>query len=447
MKTSLASLRETSSFLLAGINIRTSLEEGENQHGESNMQAARLAIIVIVVSISLASSGQAESIKKSEGDYQTQNFRQWWDTDLQWHFSELPTTGNVPDFRIPYSGHDYPDRGGGTEKALQDYDRAFHRGRPLAADWEREDTGQNGRKKAPEWVQGAGFFRNLFAGLGPREPDVPSWYGHCNGWTAAAIRHAAPEHSVRKNGVIFSPADIKGLLAEIYMYSDSEFLGGEDFAINPALMHVVVTNWLGRGSHPIGIETTLGEEKWNYPAYAFSTNSAQRDDHTIEVKMNLAYSMSTREEYDFARHLKRIKYFHYKLLLDDDGKIVGGEYYRDSSQMDMLWIPMHPAQGGDEGNKRGNPHVDVKKVLALWRSSVSKDLRSKWYNIDPIDLDRIQTGNDEEGNDKEGNDEEGNDEEANEDEEGLEWLDGPGAAPPAPEGPGPAEAVIELADN
>lgn len=366
---------------------------GANHQGESKMNATRLAI---VVSVLLSSVAQAGTIKKSESDYQTQNFRQWWGTELQWQFSELPTEGKVPEFRLPYSGHDYPDRGGGTINALRDYDRAFHRGQPLASEWEREDTGQNGRRRRGQWVRGAGLFRNLAATAGPRRPNVPGWYGHCNGWTAAAIRHAAPERSVRKNGVLFSPADIKGLLAEIYMYSDSEFLGGEDFAINPALMHVVLTNWLGRGSHPVGIETTLGEEKWNYPAYAYSMSSAERDSRTIEVKMNLAYSMSTRQEFDFAEHIKRVKYFHYKLTLDEDGKIVGGEYYRDSSQMDMLWIPMHAAQGGEEGNKRGNPHVDVDEVLALWRASVSEELRSKWFNIDPVDEDRVVTPNEEE---------------------------------------------------
>jgi hypothetical protein len=55
---------------------------------------------------------------------------------------------------------------------------------------------------------------------------VPSWYGHCNGWTAAAMRHAEPQHSVTRNGVVFTPTDIKGLLADLYMYTDTEFLGG-----------------------------------------------------------------------------------------------------------------------------------------------------------------------------------------------------------------------------
>ena len=126
---------------------------------------------------------------------------------------------------------------------------------------------------------------------------------------------------------------------------------------------------------------------------------AERGENKVEVKMNLAYSMSTKQEFDFPRHLKRIKYFHYELDLDDDGKIVGGDYFRDSSRMDMLWIPMQPVQGGEEGNKRGNPHVDVKEVLAIWRASVDEELRSKWFNIDPTDEDKIEVAGDETASD------------------------------------------------
>ncbi len=104
------------------------------------MKAVRLAPVIIFVSVLLTGMGQAGPIKKSERDYQAENFRQWWDTDFQWQFSELPTSGNVPDFRIPYSGHDYPDRGGGTIKALRGYDRdrgpadgCISRGRSAAA--------------------------------------------------------------------------------------------------------------------------------------------------------------------------------------------------------------------------------------------------------------------------------------------------------------------------
>ena len=192
-----------------------------------------------------------------------------------------------------------------------------------------------------------------------------------------------------RNGVVFTPADIKGLLAEIYMYRDNEFLGGEDDVMNPGLLHVVLANWIGRGDHPVGIETAVGKEKWNYPLYAFKTSSRKISDQKVQVRMNAAYSLRTRREVDRSQHLKKTIYFHYSLDLNDDGEIVGGSYYNDSARIDMLWTALHPVQGGEEGNDRGNPHIDVKEVLAIWRESVPEELRMKWWNIDPTEADAI----------------------------------------------------------
>lgn len=339
--------------------------------------------LALTVTVSL---GQSGPIKAEEVEYQNQVFQQWWETDLVWNFDALPEKGSVPSHRLPYSGHDYPDRAGGTIDALRRYDMAFHRGsRTSAVKFERHDV--TAFTEPQEKVVRAGLF-----GLRTRvvmSEETPHWHGHCNGWTAAAIRHAEPQYSVRWKGVVFSPATIKGLLAEIYMYRDNEFLGGVDDTIHPGTLHVVLANWIGRGDVPIGIETSPGKEKWNYPLYAFATSSKKLSDKEVEVKMNANYTLSTRREFDRAQHLKRTIYFHYRLTLNDEGDVVGGNYYSDSSRVDMLWAPLQPVQGGEAGNERGNPHIDVKHVLAIWRASVPEELRKKWWNIDPTKEDRI----------------------------------------------------------
>ena len=116
-----------------------------------------------------------------------------------------------------------------------------------------------------------GLFRRVI-GTTTGPSVVPNWYGHCNGWTAASIRHAEPQKSVTRNGVVFTPADIKGLLAEMYMYSHTQSLGGDDNkdALHPAILHVSLTNWLGRQSHPVAMETALGEPVINFPVYSYS---------------------------------------------------------------------------------------------------------------------------------------------------------------------------------
>ncbi len=340
--------------------------------------------IAFGLSLTLTSLTQSsEAITSEESSYQGEVYQKWWGQELVWRFDELPTTGGVPESRIPYSGHDYPDRAGGTIAALKKYDIAFHQGRDLATAFEQHDT--------TAFTEPTMERRGLLRLRRVQVERTPGWHGHCNGWTSASIRHAEPQTSVRRGGVTFTPADIKALLAEIYMYCDAEPLGGdaEDAAINPGTLHVVLTNWVGRCQHPVAMDSTLGKEVWNYPIYAFSSTSATRmGGKQVEVRMNVAYASSTNREYERSPRLKQVKSFHYLLDLNDEGKVVGGRYFSDSSQLDMLWAPLKPAPGGQMGNERGNPHVDVKEVLAIWRESVPEDLRQKWVNIDPTEEDR-----------------------------------------------------------
>lgn len=327
-------------------------------------------------------------MKPDELKYQQQTFKQWWENDLVMKFADLPVDGKTPDFRIPYAGHDYPDKAGGTIRAMQKYDAAFHGGRPMATEYERRDVGAHrgryGFSNGDEPPR-RGLFGRVLAG----RDRTPGWYGHCNGWTAAAIRHAEPEKSVTRNGVVFTPADIKGMLAEMYMYSPTEFLGGEDAAINPALLHLVLTNWIGRGSHPVGMESALGEVVINYPIYAYKATITKISDQQQEVKMMCRYTLNTPQEYQKGPKTTQLIYFHYTLDLDKEGVITAGRYYGDTQLVDMLWTPLQPVQGGKKGNERGNPHMDIKEVLAIWRESVPEKTRKEWLNVDPTEEDRV----------------------------------------------------------
>src|SRR5262245_28966519 len=58
------------------------------------------------------------TIRKDELDYQKDEFQHWWGAELNFKLADLPAEGKVPDYRIPYAGHDYPDRAGGTYVAM-----------------------------------------------------------------------------------------------------------------------------------------------------------------------------------------------------------------------------------------------------------------------------------------------------------------------------------------
>ena len=99
---------------------------------------------------------------------------------------------------------------------LRKYDRAFHAGRPLATSFEHPDI----RIHQPP--------KPMFGLL--KASRTPDWAGH-KGWTAAVIRHAEPQRSVFRNSVAFTPADIRALLAELYVDCDVEEAGGDVDAV------------------------------------------------------------------------------------------------------------------------------------------------------------------------------------------------------------------------
>ncbi len=307
--------------------------------------------VLLVLVLSVPGWGSSGPVPQVDVDTQNRVFQELWGEDFVWKYDDLPTQGAVPEFRVPYAGYIYPDSIGGTYRSLQKYDQAFHPG----AAQRRPTSGPTSRPTSRS-------LPGRFAAAACSAPilhrcqsyGTPYWHGHCNGWTAAAIRHGEPKHSVTKNGVVFTPSDIKSLLAELYTYSDIVDLGGENYGnVHPGTLHAVLANWLGRHSHPIAMEATPGREKWNYPIYSYATSAAKRSGgRQVEVKMNIKYASNINREQDQAPQNARTKYFHYMLDLDSAGNVVGGYYFRDSSQIDLLWVARYPAAGGQEGTSK-----------------------------------------------------------------------------------------------
>lgn len=343
----------------------------------------RTLLLFVLVCVALPAALYAWPIDKENVKQNNRVYQSGFGTELLWHYDTMPKRAALPKHRMPYAGYIYPDNVGGCEAPLSKYDQAFHNGRGLAVGYERHDIAIHREPK-----------KGLFGFAGRTE--TPAWTGHCNGWTASAIRHAEPQKSVVRGGVTFHPADIKGLLAELYTYGEVEILGGENKSpINPGMLHVILTNWIARAQHPVGVDSSTGEEIWNYPIYAYASDGAKRGRNSVEVKTNIAYVYMLDQEFNRApQGHRRILNLHYSLELNNDGEIIGGQYYSDSEKPDLLWVPLMPTQGGTKGNEQGNPHINAKTILAMWRESVPEDVRSKWWNIDPTNEDVLIETND-----------------------------------------------------
>jgi hypothetical protein len=314
-------------------------------------------------------------------------------------------SGRVIDERIPYLDSWYPERNGGTNVngTLTRYDQAFYQSKSTAADWEFENNNR----------------------------QTPSWYGHCNGTSVAASRFQNPTTSVTRpdgceldpdvNCVIFSPADIRALLAEINMNAKAKFISGNRCAlsrdeldarpllradpltmdacddVNPGSFHVGMVNFLGRKKQPVIFDLNQDREVWNYPVYDYS--------YTVEGPLDEAAAIE-RLGFDLAEWIfnpdaeqwyhvtmdityRRAvsgfsgagttpagtqKTYTYLLEIDQDGHVVGGEWTGESQRdhPDFIWMAFEPA-APTGASSRGNPHVSNEEVISMWAESVGFD--------------------------------------------------------------------------
>jgi Transglutaminase elicitor len=145
-------------------------------------------------------------------------------------------------------------------------------------------------------------------------PGVSDWWGHCPGWTGAAMANAPIKHAVYAksdgNGglaacgagaagcVKFEIADINALEAEVYVDGDSSFIGARcDTApnkikrdangriltngcggVNPGALLIVMGAQMKKKHLPFAIDAQNDfntDQIWNQPAYRYTVNRYQ----------------------------------------------------------------------------------------------------------------------------------------------------------------------------
>jgi competence ComEA-like helix-hairpin-helix protein len=124
-------------------------------------------------------------------------------------------------------------------------------------------------------------------------PAGSSWWGHCNGWSAAAILTHEPREPVTVSfgaedefSLELSTADQKGLLTESFYSQLSNFYGaryndneGDDISdLSPkAVLQLLGTTIAQRGV-PLVFDTSANEQVWNFPAWAYQIELTETTD-------------------------------------------------------------------------------------------------------------------------------------------------------------------------
>lgn len=147
----------------------------------------------------------------------------------------------------PWAGYWWPYETNGISNAASRYDQA--RGGGTAASWERSNHG---------------------AGV----PGLESWFGHCNGWAAAAVLYREPRAAATAGSQSFPVAEQKAILSELAMEVRADFFGSRNEDNNsssqtfqdvaPDVFFLVLTNYVGNGLGLI-IDRYTGNQVWNHP--------------------------------------------------------------------------------------------------------------------------------------------------------------------------------------
>ena len=142
------------------------------------------------------------------------------------------------------------------------------------------------------------FYISAWEILNHYSPAGGSWWGHCNGWAAAAILTDEPKQSLQIDmageRVEYTTADVKGLLTESHYSTQSQFYGaryykdGDDINdLTPQAFHKLVTFFIGTQQVPLVFDTDAKEAVWNYPAYAYDMTVKETTPEDLARRVNI----------------------------------------------------------------------------------------------------------------------------------------------------------------
>ena len=115
-------------------------------------------------------------------------------------------------------------------------------------------------------------------------PAGSAWWGHCNGWAAAAILTHEPRESVavqfgstNQYEMDLTVPDQKGLLSESFYSQLSSFYGAryngdedDDISdLSPKAIVQLLSTYIGERRVPLVFDTSANHQVWNYPAWGY----------------------------------------------------------------------------------------------------------------------------------------------------------------------------------
>ena len=124
---------------------------------------------------------------------------------------------------------------------------------------------------------------------GKEKEGCEGWWGHCNGWAAAAIKEPEPRTNITLGDYDLMVGHQKGIFSEVWLSSSSLFEGETDkstktakwvidpnnyasssfWDVTPRSFFLIFTNYVGIQETGVVIDRFTGDEVWNQPIVGY----------------------------------------------------------------------------------------------------------------------------------------------------------------------------------
>ncbi len=211
--------------------------------------------------------------------------------------------------------------------------------------------------------------------------EIPGWFGLCHGWAPASQNFAEPQRPVEValangNSVVFYPSDIKALLIYYQQYNGNRstrtvFAGercNEEFKkldeklaagevtkaevdalkespecrdVNAGMLHLVLTNEIGKKRVGLVMDRTRDGEVWNQPINSFESQVVEQVDKAspgaaegtvkeLLVETAVYYTVETEPSAEPIGAVEQGALYKYWLELNKQGDIIGGHWVSEA---------------------------------------------------------------------------------------------------------------------
>jgi hypothetical protein len=210
---------------------------------------------------------------------------------------------------VPWPGSFWPYSTSGTSAKVENgqiVDASSTRGHSPLETFDKI-SGFTGASSANEWEKK----NHTCDHIRDREEKASceGWWGHCNGWAAAAIKEDEPKRGFQVSGASLDTSDVKGILAEVWLTNDSLFAGNTDkstktadglkdgwidrpssdkyqsfWDVSPRSMFLILANYVGLNKMGVVIDRFTGDQVWNHPVVGYRMLPIDRSKIKVETR-------------------------------------------------------------------------------------------------------------------------------------------------------------------